>query len=257
MNNNRHLFFLMNHVFVGFGLAVLFGVLPAVVVWQLEGVDKATEFTTSFFNDFRGAISGGLIFSAAILVWRSQAWIPDLLDETFGEEFLGTTSYPEQKRRFLSTARSVSFASSFVVVGLGLFSLAEYPLDGLSHYALLSFGCIQYALGVYIGRKLFYIAQMLHAIEGLDPPIDVFTDDKLGPISTYVNSLSTLTVVFVFAHVYTYYSAPFVYGSPLGESVRSALLLPAVLAVPVVAIFNFYPRTVLRTEVVRQNWTVC
>jgi hypothetical protein len=88
---------------------------------------------------------------------------------------------------------------------------------------------------------------MLHAIEGLDPPIDVFTDDKLGPISTYVNSLSTLTVVFVFAHVYTYYSAPFVYGSPLGESVRSALLLPAVLAVPVVAIFNFYPRTVLRT----------
>jgi hypothetical protein len=88
---------------------------------------------------------------------------------------------------------------------------------------------------------------MLHAIEGLSPPGDIFTDDKLGPISTYVNSLSTLTVVFVFAHVYTYFWAPFEFTSVLGDSVRSALLLPAVLAVPVIVIFNFYPRTVLRT----------
>ena len=148
MSTNRHLFFLMNHVFMGFGLAVMFGIIPTLLVWKIEGANEAATFTNIFFNDFIGAIVGCLIFSAAILVWRSQDWIPNLLDETFGEELLTSTEYPEQKQRFLSTARSISFASSFIVIGFGLFSLAEHPLDGISYYALLAFGCIQYGLGV-------------------------------------------------------------------------------------------------------------
>ena len=88
MSTNRHLFFLMNPVFMGFGLAVMFGIIPALLVWKIEGANEAATFTNIFFNDFKGAIVGGLIFSAAILVWRSQDWIPNFLDEIFGEELL-------------------------------------------------------------------------------------------------------------------------------------------------------------------------
>lgn len=246
MNSSRHLFFLMNHVFAGFALAVAYGAVSGLIVWSLEGTQEVSDFLMAFFRSFNGAIVGGLILSTAILVFRSQNWVPDLIETTFLSEDLGSTEYPEQKRRFLSASRSMSFATTFVVVGFGLFTLAEFPFEGFANYALMSFACMQYGLGVYIGRKLFYIAQMLHSIEGIDIKEDIFSDDRLGAISIYVNSLSTLTVIFVFAHVYSFYYAPFEYGSVLGETVRTALLLPAVLAIPVLGIFNFYPRTVLR-----------
>lgn len=246
MNNSRHLFFLMNHVFVGFTIAVAYGAISGLIVWQLDGIQAFSDYSFAFFRSFNGAIVGGLIISTAILVYRSQCWVPDLIDETFVNHDLSLTEYTEQKRRFLSAGRSISFATTFIVVGFGLFTLAEFPFDGFANYALMAFACIQYGLGVYVGRKLFYIAQMLHAIEGLDVKQDIFTDDRLGTISTYVNSLSTLTVIFVFAHVHSFYHAPFEYGSVLGDTVRTAMLLPAVLAIPVVVIFNFYPRTVLR-----------
>jgi hypothetical protein len=57
MSTNRHLFFLMNHVFMGFGLAVMFGIIPALLVWKIEGANEAATFTNIFFNDFRGQLS--------------------------------------------------------------------------------------------------------------------------------------------------------------------------------------------------------
>lgn len=245
MNTSRHLFFLMNHVFIGVAAAVSYGAIAGLVVWRTDGSQVLSEFLRLFFQAYNGAIVGGLIFSTSILIYRSQRWIPDLIEETFSEDELSKTEYPEQKKRFLSAARSAGFATTFVVVSFALFTFAKFPIAGIANYALMAFGCVLYALGVYIGRKLFYIAQMLHAIEKIDVKRDIFTADKLGMIATYVNSISTLTVIFVFAHVYTYYHAPFLYSSVLGGSLRTAMLLPAVLAIPVVALFNFYPRAVL------------
>ena len=88
---------------------------------------------------------------------------------------------------------------------------------------------------------------MLYSIEEIDIKEDIFSNNKLGIIPSYINSISTFTVIFVFTHVYSYYHAPFGYASVLGETVRISLLLPAVLAIPVVAIFNFYPKSVLKT----------
>jgi hypothetical protein len=47
----------MNHVFMGFGLAVMFGMIPALLVWKIEGANEAATFTNIFFNDFRGQLS--------------------------------------------------------------------------------------------------------------------------------------------------------------------------------------------------------
>ena len=247
MSTSRHLFFLMNHLFVGVAIAVTYGALTGLLIWKLSGEAAFAEYLRVFFQAYNGAIVGGLIFSTAILIYRSQRWIPNLIESNFSQEELAATEYPEQKRRFLSAARSAGFATTFVVISFGLFAFAKFPFSGFANYALVAFGCVEYALGVYIGRKLFYIAQMLHAIERLDVKRDIFTDDKLGMIAIYVNSLSTLTAAFVFAHVYAHYYGPFQYTSTLGAGIRVAMLLPAVLALPVVGLFNFYPRAVLST----------
>ena len=40
----------MNPVFMGFGLAVMFGIIPALLVWKIEGANEAATFTNIFFN---------------------------------------------------------------------------------------------------------------------------------------------------------------------------------------------------------------
>ncbi|WP_269586168.1 hypothetical protein [Roseibium sp. Sym1] len=237
----------MNHIFYGFGVSVLFGCTTALILWPIVGATSANAYANAFFSSFNFAISGGLVFSAAILIYNSQNWIPNLIDNTFSEKLLLETEYGEYKRRFLSASRSASFATIFIAIGFFIFKFAKFPFDGLPEAFLIAFCCLEYGLGVYVGRKLFYIAQMLHAIEKIPVEEDIFKEDKLGIIATYVNSISTITAIFVFAVVMSQYYGPFKYDSPLGENIRLALLLPAIIAIPVVALFNFYPRTVLKT----------
>jgi hypothetical protein len=140
----------------------------------------------------------------------------------------------------------LAFSSSFAIVAYGIFSAARFPLPATAANFLIAFGCLQYALGVYIGRKLFYIAQMLRSIEHIKLKKDIFQSDKLAVISIYVNVTSTLTVLLVFIGVRSYYYAPFAYDSILGNSIQALMLLPAVIAIPILAIFNYYPRVVTR-----------
>lgn len=237
----------MNHVFYGFGLSVAYGVITAAVLWIVHDQASANAYAKAFFSSFHCAIAGGFVVSAAILMFKSQSWVPTLLDETFDSEALSETDYLEHRRRFFASSRSASFATIFVAIAFLIFVFAGFPFDGLAEAFLIAFCCVQYALGVYVGRKLFYIAQMLHSVETIDPSEDIFKEDKLGMISTYVNTMSTITAVFVFAIVMSHYYGPFEFDSAVGDNMRLALLLPAVIAIPVLALFNFYPRTVLKT----------
>jgi hypothetical protein len=237
----------MNHVFYGFGISVLFGCVTALILWILFGIVYANTYANAFFSSFNCAISGGLAFSTFILVYKSQKWIPDVIDNTFDEKVLCKTEYIENRRRFFSASRSASFATIFISIGLFIYKFAGFPFNGLPEGFLIAFCCLEYGLGVYVGRKLFYIAQMLHAIEQISVEEDIFKEDKLGIVATYVNSISTITAITVFAVVMSRYYGPFKYDSVLGENIRLALLLPAIIAIPVVALFNFYPRMVLRT----------
>ena len=106
--------------------------------------------------------------------------------------------------------------------------------------------CTEYALGVYVGRKLIYTGMMLHSLLPITIKRNLFRTRELDVINSFVNVASTLTVIFVYVHVISYYAGPFLYGSILGQSIKLFLLLPAIIATPVLLIFNFYPRAVLR-----------
>ncbi len=106
--------------------------------------------------------------------------------------------------------------------------------------------CVQYALGAYVGRKLIYIGMMLHALMNVEVTHNLFQKRELDEINSYVNVASTLTIISVYIHVVTYYNGPFLFDSGLGESIKIFLIFPAIIATPVLLIFNFYPRAVLR-----------
>ena len=140
----------------------------------------------------------------------------------------------------------MTFSTMFIVAGFLIFFYCQFPLRGIPQYFMVGFACAQYGLGVYVGRKLFYVAQMLNSIEEITLTKNIFRDDALGRIVSYVNILSTLTIVFVYVHVTSYFNGPFELNPIYGPALRVALMLPAVIAAPVLIIFNFYPRAVLR-----------
>jgi len=106
--------------------------------------------------------------------------------------------------------------------------------------------CAQYGLGVYVGRKLCYAGMMFHSLLAARISRNLFKNRELDAINSYVHIVSTLTIVFVYVHVRSYYAGPFTYGSELGESIKPLLVVPAIIATPVLLIFNLYARTVLR-----------
>ena len=106
--------------------------------------------------------------------------------------------------------------------------------------------CTQYALGVYIGRKLGYAGMMLHSLLSATVTRNLFKKRELDAINSYVHVASTLTVIFAYIHTIGYFQGPFLYDSVLGQSIKPFLLIPAIIATPVLLIFNFYPRAVLR-----------
>jgi hypothetical protein len=246
MDNPRQLFFLMNSAFWGFFLTALYGVLTSAALWFLAPAADFMAYHRAFFIAFNCAVAGGLVATTAILVLRTQTYIPEIIERAFSERELAPTGYYVNRGRFYSLRRSLTFSSSFAVAAFAIFYLARFPFRGLAEYFMIAFGCMQYAMGVYIGRKLFYIAQMLRSIDGLKVNKDLFQSDKLAGISTYVNSVSTLTVILVFVGVRTYYYAPFEYDTILGNSVRALMLLPAIIAIPVLVLFNYFPRSVVR-----------
>jgi hypothetical protein len=236
----------MTHLFWGFAIALAYGVATSAALWFTEPVEDFQRYLDAYFTSFNCLISGGLIIGTALFVLFSQRGIPSFIESTFDAQSLRETNYHEQKAKYLSLRRSMTFSTDFVVVGFLIFFYCKFTLRGASEYSMIFFACLEYALGVYVGRKLFYIGKMLNSISSIKLTKDIFRDDALGYITSYVNVLSTLTIVFVYIHVTSYYNGPFKFSSVVGNSLHVALMLPAVIATPVLVIFNFYPRTVLR-----------
>lgn len=236
----------MNTLFAGMGIAVMYGVAGASVLYLVDGRPAVQPFLVAYAISFKCLISLGLAVGTALVVFRSQQVIPECIEAAFTTEQLSETDYPLYSGRYSSTRRSVTFAAMFVVVAFVVFSYAHFPLQPHGEALLVAAACAEYALGVYVGRKLFYAAMMLHSLLGVAIKRNLFKRRELNAINSSVNVASTLTVICVYLHVRSYYEGPFLLDSILGASIRPALLLPAIIATPVLLVFNFYPRAVLR-----------
>lgn len=244
-------FRLMNQMFLGLIISFAYSAVGAALLFLLEGKSEALMFLRHYNVDFKTLLSLGLILGTAMIVHGSQKVIPRTIEKAFFEDQL-SIEYFEYKRRFLSRRRSIAFAAEFAAIGLLIFLLCGFPLPGWAKALMIIPACAQYAFGVYVGRKLFYAAMMLHSLLETTVPRNLFKSRELDDINTYVHIVSTLTIIFGYAHLLAYNEGPFLFDSPLGDSVKIFLMVPALIGTPVLLIFNFYPRIVLR-QLYRQS----
>jgi hypothetical protein len=233
-------------LFGGFGVSILYGTIGMALIFYLNGKDDAQLFFAAYTSSFKTLFSLGLIIGTGIIVYSTQGVVPSTIEEAFSETQLSETNYFYYKRRYYSIRTSLTFSAQFIVVGFLIFRYCQFPLSRTGESVMVIAACAQYALGVYVGRKMLYTVMMLHSLLEITITRNLFRRRELDPINTYVQIASALTAIFVYVHVIGYHQGPFVYGSIFGQSIRPFLLLPAIMAMPVSMVFNFYPRTVMR-----------
>src|SRR6185312_2411568 len=239
-------FRLMMLFFYGLGASLAYGLLGLGLVFYFDGKVEAQHFFEAYTVSFKTIISLGLILGTWLIVFCAQSVISDTIEAAFTENELDATTYLINKRKFFSVKRSLSFSAEFILVSFVIFHyLCKFQLSRTGQTLMISSTCTQYALGVYVGRKLMYTGMMLHSL--LQAPVtrNLFRKRELDSINTYVHVASTLTVIFGYIHVTGYYEGPF--QCIAGQTTKPfVILVPVIIATPVLLIFNFYPRAVLR-----------
>lgn len=232
--------------FSGLVISLSYGLFGAALLWYVTGVTEAQAFFSDYVSSFKVIISLGLIVGTGLIVRRMQYYIPQTIEEVFTDKQLSTTDYSYYEKRFSNLRISITFMSEFIVVAWVIFYFCHFPHSDLAENLMLIAVCVQYALGVYVGRKLIYTGMMLHSLLNVDIARNLFKKRELDDINWCVNVASTLTIIFVYLHVVNYYGGPFLYDRFLGQSIKVFILLPAIIATPVLLIFNFYPRAVFQ-----------
>lgn len=233
-------------LFSGVFASLLYCLAGLLYIRIAEDNHKAQEFFAAYTSSFRTIISLGLILGTALIVYLSQNLIPRIIEDAFTKHELRETNYFRYKEHLFRLRKSITFSAIFTVVAFVIFWQAHFPLSGRGELLMMVAACAQYALGVYVGRKLVYAGMMLHSLLGVSVTRNLFKRRELDEINSYVNVASMLTIIFVYINVLSYYDGPFLYDKWSGQSIRLFLILPAIIATPVLLIFNFYPRIVLR-----------
>jgi len=231
-------------LFCGFAMSLIYSGLGVSIIWYFDGQHEAQRFFAAYTTSFRSIISLGVILGTALVVCCSQHVIPETIEAAFQGRL--TSDYFYYKHRFWSRKITAWFCGEMIIWSFAVFAYCEFPLFDLGQDLMLAAVCAEFALAAYVGRKLMYTGMMLHSLLPITVRRNLFRKRELDAINPYVHVASTLTIIWVYVHVTGYYAGPFKYSSWFGETIRLFLLLPAILAVPVLLIFNFYPRAVLR-----------
>jgi len=232
--------------FYGLVASLVYGLLGLGLVAYFDGKGEAQQFFEAYTVSFKTIISLGLILGTWLIIFWTQSSISDTIEAAFTPNELEATTYFINKQKFFSVKRSISFSAEFIVVSYVIFHyLCGFQLSSTGEKLMIIAACTQYALGVYVGRKLMYTGMMLHSL--LQAPVtrNLFRNRELDSINTYVHVASTLTVIFGYIHVTGYYEGAF--QCIAGQTTKPfVILVPVIIATPVLLIFNFYPRAVLR-----------
>src|ERR1044071_59285 len=192
-------------LFSGFALSLAYGLTSAWIIYIAANAAEARKFLGLYVDSFNVLVTLGVVTATALIVGYAQHLIPNTIESTFAENELWGTAYRDYKRRFYSVRRTAIFASEFLVIGFAIFHYCHFPLGPLAETCMIVAGCLQWLLASYVGRKLRYASMMLYALLDIDVANNLFRDRKLDIINTAVNIASTLTIVFVYLHVRSYY----------------------------------------------------
>lgn len=240
----------MNRMFAAAGVSAAYGATSYALIAWAEGMKASQAYLTAFVRSYDSFVSLALMLGTTFIVYRSQKLIPETIESAFADEpdlwVTEVTDYSLYRDRFMSRPHSLMIVAVYMTIAFATFSVCRFGLSPIGDLSMLLCACVQYGLGVYVGRKLCYAGMMLHALLTVPVRKNLFKDRSLDIINSYVHIISTLTLIFVYVHMRGYYNGPFKYDTPLGDAPRTLLILPAFVATPVLLLFNFYPRAVLR-----------
>lgn len=244
---SKTVFFIMNSVYLGFLISLFYGVATSGLVFIIDQ-SYFHQYLNDFFINFNFFITGGLLLGLTYQIYKTQNFIPNLLINVIGDsELYSFKEFIRHRTTYFSTRSSLRIVTIHIMLSFTIFYFAQFPYANKHiEIFMIIFGCTLFACGVYVGRKIFYIAQMLQAIEEIKLKRDLFTNGKLDGISTYVNVVTTFTILGIWFHINSFYNGPFEYISILGRTVRILMFYPAIIAMPVLIVFNYYPRIFLR-----------
>jgi len=232
--------------FTGLIISCAYAALGYFLVLYFEGESAALDFFKAYTSSFKTIISLGLILGTALIVFDAQKDIPDRIEDAFTEKQLEGTEYNVYKEHFWSLRKTILFAAELIVIAFFIFDYCHFPLSQTGESLMLIAVCAEYAFASFVGRKLRYSAMMIHSLSDIKIRRNLFEKRELDKINWYITIASTLTIIFVYIHVLFYYNGPFAYDTKFGKSVQIFLIFPAIIATPVLLIFNFYPREVFR-----------
>lgn len=228
----------------GFVLSLLYGLATSLVLWAVQP-GSAVRYLESFLISFGCLLSGGFVIGTALFVMTTEKQVPEIVERSFAADALADTDYAKYKMRYESKVGAALAAASYILIAYGIFYFCQFPFSGWAEVFMIAFACLQYGLLVYIGRKIYFIAHMLNALAPVRLDASVL-NSEIGQIASYVNIATTMTIASVYANASGYYYGPFEYHSVIGQSSKLLLLFMVVAAAPVIVMFNFYPRVVLR-----------
>lgn len=237
---------LMSMLLVGLAVSLAYGLFGSSLIFYFRGKSESQLFFLAYTTSFKTILSLGLILGTALIAYRLQNAIPQTIESALAKTQLTGTDYFAHKRRFFSLRRSITFSFEFVIIAFINFSFCQFPLSRFGETLMLIAVCAEYALGMYVVRKLIYAAMMLHSLLPVGLTRNLFQRRELDGVLPYLHITSTLTIIFLIVHVIGYYGGPFLYGSVLGQSIRPFLILPTLMAILVLLTSNLFPRSVLQ-----------
>lgn len=236
-------FYVMKRLFLGFHFGLLYGLTGVLLLVIIDGPEVGTNFFFAYTTTYKTIVSLGVVSGTAIIVYYSQRVIPRTVTRAFRGVPL-PKQYYEKKKIYLK--RSLRLPALFMVISFAIFSYCRFDLHPHAQRLMLIAVCIEYGLAVYVGRKLLDAALLLETLMKTTVPRNLFRDRELDSINTFVHLTSTLMIIFFYLNVTGYYNGKYLFNSILGVGIKPFLLLLAVVSTPVLLMFNFFGRALLR-----------
>lgn len=236
-------FRVMKRLFLGFHFSLIYGLACSALLYFIDSPKVGKDLFLAYTTSYRTLISLGVVCGTAIIVYNSQQVIPRTVRKAFRNEPL-PREYLDKELTFLKP--NIELPATFVVVSWAIFSYCQFDLHPHAQRVMLVAVSIEYGLAVYVGRKLLDAALMLETLMKTSVPRNLFRDRELDDINIFVHISSTLMIIFFYLNITGYYHGKYLFNSDLGLGIKPFLLLLAVVSTPVLLMFNFFGRALLR-----------
>jgi hypothetical protein len=215
------------------------------IVRLLEGDDEPLRFLKFFVADYGGLATGTACATLFLMSISVLGSLPKLIEDAIPDSEIKKSTYEFWRTRFASLPLGLMQFTTYFAGGFAIYSLLGFPVGNHSKSLLVVFTSLQYAFGGVIGRKLWCLGHMLRSLEVVDPREDLLESESLPRLIYAVNIFTFLTLLMTTVH--TYFHANIQYGphSELLSILQPIVYLPLILAMPVIVLFNFYPRMVV------------